>query len=87
MILVSRDWPRCLVRSPFSSGEVSERARNPSWAGQASSLGAMKLAVAVDAKSNQVHGGIIAKGTARMNMMHLETFRSSATLASPSVSL
>jgi hypothetical protein len=47
----------------------------------------MKLAVAVDAKSNQIHGGIIAKGTARMNMMHLKAFRSSAILASPTISL
>ena len=45
------------------------------------------VTVAIGAKGNQVFGSIVAKGTARTNMMHLEAFRSSATLASPSVSL
>jgi len=47
----------------------------------------MRLVVAICAKRDQIFDSVIAKGTARTNMMHLEAFRSCATLAYPSVSL
>jgi hypothetical protein len=50
------------------------------------SIAEMKMIVAICAKSDQIFSSIIAKCTARTNMMHLEAFRSSATLTSPTVS-
>jgi len=45
------------------------------------------VTVAICAKSDQIFGGIVAKGTARTNMVYLKAFRGSATLASPTIPL
>ena len=47
----------------------------------------MKLAMAARAESNQIFCSIIAKRSARTNMVHLKAFRGSAILASPAISL
>jgi small basic protein len=51
------------------------------------SIPEMKPIVAICAKSDQIFGSIIAKSTARANMVYLKAFRSSAILTSPAVSL
>ena len=51
------------------------------------SIAEMKMIVAICAKSDQIFGSIIAKSTARANMVYLKAFRSSAILTSPAVSL
>ena len=51
------------------------------------SVGEVRLAVAIGAKSDQIFSSIIAKRAARTNMVHLKAFRDSAILASPAISL
>ena len=45
------------------------------------------ITVAICAKRDQIFGGIVAKRTARTNMVYLKLFRGSATLASPTIPL
>jgi hypothetical protein len=47
----------------------------------------MKLTVAISAERDQIFVCVIAKRTPRTNVVHLEAFRGSAVLASPSIPL